>query len=227
MKKLSSKKNNIETNEQENNIKNSNKTNLKNITNKKNLRIIIPCACLLICCVIFIIVFITKKNAKTSSDEYMQNIWAKILAQELSCPGSFSYKSLDILKNMTSDDFKLFERLCSLSVDNNILKDEVNDFYKKFDLYWTYLLKLKDFNLISLEDTEKTYSIEPGEYHHLIYNNRYIILLKNNSEQRIDYKLSIYIFTQFSKELLRVATTTTIDCFIVEYAKKLKAKKTF
>ena len=60
MKKLSLKKNNIETNEQENNIKNS---------NKKNLRIIIPCACVLICCVIFIIVFITKKNAKTSSGE--------------------------------------------------------------------------------------------------------------------------------------------------------------
>lgn len=165
------------------------------------------------------------ENAKTSSDEYMQNVWAKILAQELACPGSFSYKSLDILKNMTSDDFKLFERLCSVNVDNSVLSSEVNDFYKRFNLYWTNLLKLKDFNLISLEGSEKTVSIEANNRKSIIYDNRYIIMFKNNSNEKIDYKLSIYVFTPFAVELSNVATTSTLYEFIVEYVKILNKKK--
>lgn len=165
------------------------------------------------------------ENAKTSSDEYMQSVWAKVLTQELSFPGSISYKSLDILKNMTSDDFKLFERLCSVNVDNTILTDEVNDFYKRFNLYWTNLLKLKEFNLISLEDSERTYSIEPNDHKHLIYGNRYIIFFKNDSDKKIDYKLSVYILTQFAIELSTVVTVSMLDEFIVEYAKILKSKE--
>lgn len=165
------------------------------------------------------------ENAKTSSDEYMQNVWAKVLTQELSFPGSISYKSLDILKNMTSDDFKLFERLCSLNVDNSILRDKVNDFYKRFNLYWTNLLKLKEFNLISLEDSEKTISIEPNNHRFIIYDNRYIILLKNDSDKKIDYKLSVYILTQFAIELSSIVKTSTLYEFVVEYAKILKSKE--
>lgn len=165
------------------------------------------------------------ENAKTSSDEYMQSVWAKVLTQELSFPGSFSYKSLDILKNMSSDDFKLFEILCSVSVDDNILKDDVNDFYRRFDLFWIDLLNLKEFNLISLEDTEKTYTIEAHNYTSISYSDRYVIFLKNDSDRKIDYKLSVYVLTQFAMELSSVVKTLTFDNFIVEYAKTLKSKE--
>ena len=155
----------------------------------------------------------------------MQNVWAKVLTQELSFPGSFSYKSLDILKNMTSKDFKLFESLCSVNVDNAILNEKDNDFYGPYNLYWVNLLKLKEFNLISMEDTNRTYTIQPGKSVGLIYANEYIILLKNNSEQEIMYKLELFLLTQFAIELSSVALITVRDNFIVEYAKKLKLKK--
>jgi len=86
-------------------------------------------------------------------------------------------------------------------------------------------LKLKEFNLISLENTERTYSIEPNNHLNIIYDNKYIIFLKNNSEQKIDYKLSVYILTQFAIELSSVVTSLTHNDFIVEYAKIIKSKE--
>lgn len=60
------------------------------------------------------------ENAKITSDEYLQNAWAKVLAKELSHPGSFGYKTLDVLKNLSSEVFRKFETLCSLEIDDCI-----------------------------------------------------------------------------------------------------------
>ena len=55
----------------------------------------------------------------------MQGIWAKVLAKEMSEPDSFSYKTLDVLKNMTSKDFYLFEKLCSIQFNGCIYKEKI------------------------------------------------------------------------------------------------------
>ncbi len=46
----------------------------------------------------------------------MQDLWAKILAGELTQPGSYSYKSLKVFRDMSIYDAKLFAKACSLAV---------------------------------------------------------------------------------------------------------------
>lgn len=46
------------------------------------------------------------------SDEAMQDLWAKILAGEISRPSSYSLKTIDVLKNMSKKDAELFVRIC-------------------------------------------------------------------------------------------------------------------
>lgn len=165
------------------------------------------------------------ENAKTSSNEYMQKVWAKVLAKELSFPNSFSYKSLDILKNMNEEDFKLFEHLCSLSIDNSFLSHKVNDLYKKFNLSWVSMLRLKEFNLVSLDGTQKTYTLEPGTAKKILYGEKYLIVLKNNTNEKIDYKMSIYVLTQFALEIECITKKSVFEDFVIEYVKELKKEK--
>ena len=73
------------------------------------------------------------ESAKNASDTYMQNVWAKVLAKELESPGTFGYKTLDVLKNMSKEDFVLFEKMCSLQIDGAII---LGDAYKKIGLEW-------------------------------------------------------------------------------------------
>ena len=50
-------------------------------------------------------------NAKDVSDEEMQKLWAKLLAGEVESPGRASLRTLDILRNMTQKEAKLFARV--------------------------------------------------------------------------------------------------------------------
>lgn len=51
--------------------------------------------------------------SKTCSDEQMQSLWAQILADEITKPGSFSPQTLAIVKTLSKADAHLFTRLCS------------------------------------------------------------------------------------------------------------------
>jgi hypothetical protein len=48
------------------------------------------------------------------SDEEMQSIWARILAGEVCKPGSFSLRTLAVVRTMSKKDAELFTRFCSI-----------------------------------------------------------------------------------------------------------------
>lgn len=52
----------------------------------------------------------------TVSNEEMQEIWAKLLASEINAPKSISYKTIELLKNMSSKEARLLEKLLNKSI---------------------------------------------------------------------------------------------------------------
>ena len=137
----------------------------------------------------------------------MQNIWAKVLARELEQPNSFSYKTLDVLKNMSADDFKLFEKLCSLQINNYIMIDDITYKY----ISWVFLLKLGELGLINLDgSTQKYYIKEENQTNILAFNKRYVIVLKNTTNNSVSIDYSIYTLTSAGIELTSVAKYSLI-----------------
>ena len=49
-----------------------------------------------------------RREAKNTSDNYMQQIWGEILAEEIKKPTSFSYRTLDVLKNLSKSEAEVF-----------------------------------------------------------------------------------------------------------------------
>ena len=54
------------------------------------------------------------------SSEELQQLWAKVLSGEIEHPGTTSFLSLSILKNLDRDTAKLFRKLCSLCMSISI-----------------------------------------------------------------------------------------------------------
>ncbi|MDH5832131.1 DUF2806 domain-containing protein [Luteimonas sp. M1R5S18] len=50
------------------------------------------------------------------SSEQMQDLWGRILAGEIVRPGSFSLRTLDFVRNLTTDDASLLERMANQAV---------------------------------------------------------------------------------------------------------------
>lgn len=160
------------------------------------------------------------ESAKNSSDEYMQQIWAKVLAKELEFAGSFSYKTLDVLKNLSADDFKQFELLASLQIDGYLIKGDLID----QRISWTQLLKLQELGLVNLADTQKTFAINENEELIAVDNGNYVIKFHNPSKSEHDVKFQIYMLTSSGIELLKILPQIQREEYIIRAANIIKEK---
>ena len=150
------------------------------------------------------------ESAKNSSDTYMQNVWAKVLTRELSHPDSFSYKTLEVLKNMSSNEFKLFEKLCNIRLHGSIIND--SDFLKAYGFNWMVLQKLKEFGLISLDSSKRTVAIDAnGTANQFISDLSHVLIFSNTSTNNETLYIPCYLFTSVSNELLNIVSSAASD----------------
>lgn len=60
--------------------------------------------------------------AQDTSNEQVSMLWSKILANEVSKPGSFSRQTVNIVKLLTTEDAQHFAKLCQFSLDEDWLQ---------------------------------------------------------------------------------------------------------
>lgn len=162
------------------------------------------------------------ENAKTTSDEYMQNIWAKVLAKELEAPGSFSFQTLNVLRNMSADDFKLFELMCSLQVNHRLLTGSI---YHKYGLTWLNRVRLKELGLLNLDSSEQTNIISPLKNNATVYCDQYVIVFTNGSNKDIEHKFDIHLLSSSAIELIKIVDMQANEQFIIDYTREISKKK--
>lgn len=56
-------------------------------------------------------------GAEQAYDEDVQRLWGKLLAGEMENPGAYSKRAMTTLRDMSSREAELFERLCSFTVE--------------------------------------------------------------------------------------------------------------
>lgn len=59
------------------------------------------------------------KHARDISDNLMREVWAQVLAGEVAKPGSYSLRTLEVLRLMSSAEAEAFARLCDLVFEPN------------------------------------------------------------------------------------------------------------
>lgn len=160
------------------------------------------------------------ESAKNTSDTYMQEIWARVLAKELSHPDSFSYKTLDALKNMSSEEFKLFEKTHRLMLWSILAN---GDYLKSNGIFWYYMQKLKEFGLLNLETSSQTVNIKANAEVHFIINYEYVMFIKNNNSQEKSFNIPCYTFSNVAIELSKIVNRIPLELsFAIDVAKEIE-----
>ena len=160
------------------------------------------------------------ESAKNAADAYMQAIWAKVLAKELDSPGTFGYKTLDVLKNMSKEDFLLFEKMCTVQLQGAVVRGEA---YKKHGLQWVECLKLSELGLLSLDASERTYDI-PVKSVHSIFLGDCVIAIKNTSEIMQKLKSEVFMLTYAARELKGIVDYSYESGFVEDVVEDLKKR---
>jgi hypothetical protein len=88
-----------------------------------------------------------RRNAEDANDELLKRLWARVLAGEVRQPKSFSFRTLDFLRNVSGEEANLIQRLAPLVADGGFIhRDELLT-----DMGFTYsrLMEIQDLGILT------------------------------------------------------------------------------
>jgi len=151
-------------------------------------------------------------SAQDVSEEKVRDWWAKILAGEAKQKGSFSRRTIDVLKNLSKEDCELFEKFSQYVVRSQESSHHfyIRDMdYSSFggEMFTTEHLKLCHMGTIMM-GSSLTFTLKPNDKYMFHYSGKKSII-ENKSEE--DILFSIYTLTEAGSQLLKVANTQNIQ----------------
>ena len=96
------------------------------------------------------------EKMRNTSNESMQDVWARILAGEANAPGTFDKRTVNIMGDMSSQDAKMFVDLCRFSwlVGQDpvpLIFSTSDEIYVKNSLGFREIMHLESLDLVRLE----------------------------------------------------------------------------
>ena len=120
-------------------------------------------------------------SVENIGNEEIQKIWGRMLAGEIKSPNTYSFRTMEILKNMTTKEIELFQKLASIciSINNDYLISSNVEILGKFGLIFSDLILLEECGLLSIQEL----SINP-----IITENKEIFLSQGRYQSFISLK---------------------------------------
>jgi hypothetical protein len=152
----------------------------------------------------------TIEHSKSISNEEMQELIAKIIAGEYNTPGTYSMSTLQIIKMLGKNELELFERICSLLIDDELIPMalfnvpiSVIDFLQELHIHFNDFQMLQSLGLfLPNSATEVTQNLKKG-----IFSLKYFdktILFKPENENYSEIRLpTFYSLSMPGKQILR------------------------
>jgi len=157
-------------------------------------------------------------HAKDASNEDMQVLWAKILAGEVLEPGTFSLRTLDVVRNMTRADAEAFRKLVPFVVNNDALFRRLDGSLQADTLTLDELLQLQDCGVLSPNATI-SYNLDSDESE-LSFRDvivRYTLGVGVPTTPR-----PVYILTSAGQQLLNVVEASADVTYVTAIFRLLK-----
>ena len=151
------------------------------------------------------------------SDEEMKLIWGNLLAGEIKAPGSYSLRAIELLKNLSSEEAKLFTEVSNLALRmvNKILiirRDNINEDY---GLTFDKILALTDAGLIKpIINTAMVLGPSTEEGDIIFYFGEYAVKAIIKSKVTI----GSYVYTNAAVQIFKLIENQEHD---LDYLKKI------
>ena len=160
------------------------------------------------------------------SDEKMQEMWAHILAGEIKKPNTYSYRTIEKLKNMTRQEAELFEKVAGLSLQNTGTFFVINDnaILNAHGVYFKHLLELEECGLMSAQSLSLTIQASQDEPDYII-NDKYIGLIRGKEpKKKQSLKLNIFAFTESGKQLIKAIHPQIDGQYLIDCLQVIRQK---
>lgn len=167
--------------------------------------------------------------AEDVSNTDMQDLWGKILAGEVTNPGTYSVRTLETLKNLSKHEAETFQKLRHLSFDlGHVLKVSSNTHFKEFGLVFNDILKLREAGLLADGDMLHLEIIFSDIQPFFVYGfNGKGLLIEMLKDGPTTINLDTLVLTEVGKQLLLLIEPKPNTEYLRKMAAANKDKATF
>lgn len=146
--------------------------------------------------------------ASSISADRLQGLWGQLLAGELKSPGSFSLRTLEVLKNISQSEAKDIERLAPFVIENGIYRGNMA-YLSGQGITFEFLLNMQELGIISgIESiglTVKWDSIIEDGFLRALISHKKLLLIKHADQSRT-FSLPFCKLTIIGRQLLSLGT---------------------
>jgi Protein of unknown function (DUF2806) len=165
-------------------------------------------------------------EAENICDEDLQFLWGKVLAGEVTSTGSYSLRTLEVLKHLSKQEAELFRIACNLAFrDGWILKPghDANVMLNPYGLNYDGLLSLRDAGLIYESDAliKQFKGLNPKQSY--MFNNNDVLIQLSGAFPPI-LELAALPFTRAGMELQNLIEPNPCMPYLQDVAKHLRQK---
>lgn len=152
------------------------------------------------------------------SDETLHQLWGHILAGEVKQPNSYSLRTLDLLRNLTKEEAKLFVKSASFYIEKDFICTE------NFALSLHETLLLGEVGLINNEELTKEWVIEAHNKLDIILDDKNLLVLVNNTDRQVYCNTSVKKLTKAGQEIFSITEKLNRNLFNENLANFFKEK---
>ncbi|WP_305837878.1 DUF2806 domain-containing protein [Photobacterium leiognathi] len=165
-----------------------------------------------------------KDNAEKVSNDYMQTLWAKVLAGEITTPGTYSLHTLDLLKKLSKNEAELISKLGEFIIDGQVVQgimsprgfgndsDTVEKMMNEKGLHFTNLLYLQEIGIISGVDSmglTATYNSSDPSSFVRAFTSKSCGLVARHSDPQKKIEFNVLHTSQLGREIFNLADFNT------------------
>lgn len=161
--------------------------------------------------------------AEDITSEQMQILWGKVLAGEVKRPGSYSLRTLELLKNITTEEAEMFAKIGQysfLSAGKAFIPDPDNGKYLKenLGLQFTDFLLLREIDLFVANNLE--FSLQPSPQNiQSVFTCGLTCVLINRPIDTPKQAIQAIVFTEIGRELLQLlGKKAAVPKYIIKFA---------
>lgn len=160
-----------------------------------------------------------RKEVETVDDEQLRDVWAAILAQEMTKPKSVSLRTMDVVRNLSLNDAKVFQKMIKGQIEGCIPKGQDGNvqcisFDEVLQMQEGGLLQNSDF---AAQTITRTYKKKDGGKGSVLFieSSEYVICTD------VGFEISCYPLTNAGLELSRLALIEREEADAIELAQFL------
>ena len=156
-------------------------------------------------------------------DEEMQKIWGKVLAGEIKKPGSFSKRTLDVVKNLSPEEANAFDSIVPfvLSDESSAFLPSAKALLDKYKVSYGTILLLAESGLMVSNGFISEGLTANETRHPIMHYKGSALAITRKGQRNVELSFGVYPLTQAGGELYKIIQKESKQEYLFDFVETL------